>query len=82
MIGKRTSHKSTFVDIAKVDRVLFWQTCTLSAFSSLQCGFRHSFRINRARLARTTPRFKLPTSVDSTSHVLSQIGLEGNFAQA
>ncbi len=42
MIGKRTSHKSTFVDIAKVDRVLFWQSCTLSGFNSLQRGFRHS----------------------------------------
>ena len=59
MIGKRTSHKSTFVDIAKVDRVLFWQSCTLSGFSSLQCGFRHSFRINRASAGKNNTTFQI-----------------------
>ena len=39
MIGKRTPHKSTFVDIAKVDTVLFWQNCTFPTFSSFQHGF-------------------------------------------
>jgi hypothetical protein len=83
MIWKRPSHKSTFVDIAKVDRVLFWQSCALSGFNFAPTPFPTQLPDKAGpRLARTKQHFKLTTSVGSTSHVLPQISLEVNFTQA